>query len=905
MQTFLEQVAHHVIEAHGSDLHRIAIVVPGQRAGAHLQKYLSQRIGRAFWAPRMMDMGQLLAHIADAQQAHRPELLLTLHRTVNLLQPNEPASLDELLQWGPTVLNDMSEVDHHLIDLDELYRDLRSYAEIEQWSLALDDELSESQLRSVAHWQRNGELHRSMHAQMNSTRRGTSGWIAREAAARAAVVALPWEAVWCVGANALEPATTAVLRALDRRGSLRTAWDTDRYFLDDPLQEAGRFIRRSMEALGPGLIPPSDLLRTKERSIRNITVPDARAQVQAAVNELVTLTSEERERTLVLLADETLVAPLLSCIPPTLEPVNISSGIPWQQWPLKGLLDLFIELHQEYQRSGQLSVGSLHGLLAHPLASPSEAAFSGVPELADHDRPFVKGTELRAIEARHAWTAGLIAPLRIPSPSEAARALLTHLSIARASDSWTAEQVARAMEGSATLCSELALEGLDIDRSFTLTSVRDHLLTIPALGSLGDPWEGIQVMGLLETRALAAERLLIVGANEGHLPKTSVQQSFIPFDIRRALGLPLRGDDGAVQAYHVHRLLQHTEQVTLISHSGGSIEPAQPSRFLAQWEYELVPVSRTTIEHTMFAAPAPTAVRRGISIARAPWINEALAGIARKGLSPTALSNWLRCPLDLFFRRVIGVQEPQDSSSRLDGRDLGSAVHEVLCQLVKPHLGTPLSAQDVQNWRPGLGQRIAQAIASATGNPTPNTGHHLLSLNMAQLAVDTYLQDEAARIARGAVVTPLAVELDLEHELPNGSRIFGRCDRIELRDGVVHILDLKTGSVRPDQVKLQSLDRDRLRHDQGYALQLLIYAWAYLLKEPDVISVRTGLIPLQRSSRSEGMWLTVEGSDLITRDVLPAITDMLTRLSNEIIIGDTPLRHDPLSAYCVCCLNEG
>lgn len=902
MQTFLEQVAQLVISEHGTDLHRVAVVVPGQRAGAYLQRYLGRRVGRSFWAPSMLDMGQLLCQVADAQQAPHPELLLTMHRAVNQLVPNEAVSLDDLLQWGPTVLTDMSEVDHHLIDLDELYRDLRSYAEIDEWSLALTDDLSEGQLRTVARWKRNGDLHRMMHVHMNSTRRGTSGWIAREAAARAAVTQLPWDAVWCIGANALEPATTAVLRALDRRGLLRTAWDSDRYYLDDPLQEAGRFLRRSMEALGPGSIPPCDLLRTKPRHIRSITVPDARAQAQAAANQLSGMTAEERAGTLVLLADETLLGPLLSCLPSALGPVNISSGIPWKQWPLKRLLDLFLVLHDEYQRTRRISVHHLTDFLSHPLATSTGQAFHRI-DLLVHERPTMNEEDLSALALRSPWTADLLGPLSVASTMDAAQALLALMASTKDRDPWTLEQVERALEGLKALCSLFEQADLEVDAHFKLASVRDQLLSIPSMGSLGDPWEGLQIMGLLETRALSTERLLIIGANEGHLPRTSTQKSFIPFDLRRALGLPLRGDDGAVQAYHLHRLVHHTREVTLISHSGGSIEPAQPTRFLAQWEYELTPVSSTTIEHIHLAAPAPTGTRREIRVNRAPWLNEKLLGIARKGLSPTALGNWLRCPLDFLFRRVIGVKEPQVTSSRLDSRDLGSAVHEVLCQLVTPHLGRPLNAQDVQEWRSGLGQRIIHELAKVTGTSIPNSGHHLLSVNMAQLAVDNYLQEEATRLARGAVITPLAVELDLEQELPNGVRIMGRCDRIELRDGVVHILDLKTGNVRPDQLKLRALDRETLDHDQVYALQLLIYAWAYLLREPDLPSVRTGLIPLQQHSRTEGIWLNVEGSDIVTRAMLPAITEMLTRLSDEIVKGAEPLVHDPRSTYCVCCLN--
>ena len=141
MNTFLQRTARAIIDRHGDDLQQVAIVVPGQRAAAHLQKYLAEVIGRPFWAPVMLDMGRFLSAVAGARQATQAELLLTLHRLHGTLDTSGTNDLTEFLQWAPTTLRDMSEVDHHLIDLDELYRDLRSFAEIDQWSLALGEEL--------------------------------------------------------------------------------------------------------------------------------------------------------------------------------------------------------------------------------------------------------------------------------------------------------------------------------------------------------------------------------------------------------------------------------------------------------------------------------------------------------------------------------------------------------------------------------------------------------------------------------------------------------------------------------------------------------------------------------------------------------------------------------------------
>jgi hypothetical protein len=902
MNTFLQRTARAIIDRHGDDLQQVAIVVPGQRAAAHLQKYLAEVIGRPFWAPVMLDMGRFLSAVAGARQATQAELLLTLHRLHGTLDTSGTNDLTEFLQWAPTTLRDMSEVDHHLIDLDELYRDLRSFAEIDQWSLALGEELSEGQQLAVSLWNRSGELHRLLHAQMAADRKGTSGWIAREAALRAAGTDLPWTAVWCVGANALEPAATAVLRAFDRRNMLHLAWDLDRYYLDNKEQEAGRFIRRSIEALGAGAVPPVDLFREKERTISSVVVPDARSQAQHAANWLNALAQDERPNVLVLLADESLLPSLVASLPATCGPINISAGLPWVNWPLKGLLDLFIALFEARQRTGALPTGILQAYLLHPLIARGETDLQGAAALRRIQRSTLSAELVQEHLGGAPLSATLLTGLAQEALQPAVNAFLGAFAALHGEDPQVLEQVLRTTDAWNRLCTQVSDAGLSVDRELMHRDVRDRLMNMEPIGYAGDAALGIQVMGLLETRALSPERVLVVGANEGHLPRSGGQQSFIPHDLRRALGLPLPNDSASVQAYHFQRLVQGTRELVLIGHAGGGPEPAEPTRFIAQWEHELVPISRTRIEHgTVVAKPSP-AIRGSVHIERAPWIAQELERMGAKGISPSTLSIWLRCPMDLFFRRVMRVREPDDYSPRLESRVLGSAVHEVLRKSLEPHLGTVLRPADLDGWRQGLAQRLAAEVATELKDAALDRGHHMLSLAMAEEALDRYLRSEAARIAAGATITPLSVELDVEQVLPNGFRIVGRCDRVDLRDGLVHILDLKTGNVRPEQVKLRSLDRGDLKAGHGYALQLLTYAWAYMHRHPDVQAVHTGLIPLQQPSNAEGIWLSVNGEENITRDMLGQVTELLCTLTEEIVRGTAPFAHDPASEYCACCL---
>jgi hypothetical protein len=233
---------------------------------------------------------------------------------------------------------------------------------------------------------------------------------------------------------------------------------------------------------------------------------------------------------------------------------------------------------------------------------------------------------------------------------------------------------------------------------------------------------------------------------------------------------------------------------------------------------------------------------------------------------------------------------------------LGSAVHGLFQEMITPSLGRPLTPDLLRELVPEVRDRLTRILERELQGRPLERGHSRLRIDMAAHAIQLHLEQEAERAAEGADTVPLSLETELSAILPNGVRIKGRCDRIDRRNGTIHILDLKTGSVKDRSLDLKDVSRERLGADHGYALQLLIYAWAYMTMHPDRQAVRTGVIPLQRASRSEGIPLRLNGRDLITRDDLDAITALLVTLTDELLHGPGPFMHDPDSTYCTCCI---
>jgi hypothetical protein len=205
-------------------------------------------------------------------------------------------------------------------------------------------------------------------------------------------------------------------------------------------------------------------------------------------------------------------------------------------------------------------------------------------------------------------------------------------------------------------------------------------------------------------------------------------------------------------------------------------------------------------------------------------------------------------------------------------------------------------------WTGQVRPMLAQRLALNAPLETLETGHHRLRLDMASKAVIEHIRTEAERYEKGAQVIPLALETELSAVLPNGIRLKGRCDRIDRRDGVIHIMDLKTGSVKERSLSLKQVSREALGSDQRHALQLLIYAWMYMANDPECERLCAGIVPLQRASQASGLYLELGGSEIIGRGHFDELTELLTTLTNEVMVSSLPFEHDPESEYCACCL---
>lgn len=440
-------------------------------------------------------------------------------------------------------------------------------------------------------------------------------------------------------------------------------------------------------------------------------------------------------------------------------------------------------------------------------------------------------------------------------------------------------------------------------------TIMTRLLRTARIGLYGEPLSGLQVMGLLEARGLDPRHVILLGVQEGKLPAPSLERSYIPFELRRAYGLPLRDNADAVQAYNFLRLIQRAEDVLLV-HDAQNASGA--SRHIAQLRHELFSERAERMTFAQARVPVPQREATVQGVPHDAGTLEKVKVLLEQGISPTMLRTWLRCPLDLWFRYVCGLREPDVPGARIASDVLGNALHAFLEEVHRPYLDRPLDASELNAMIPGSGDSIRKGLLHDIPAERLAGGQPLLQLGMATRAAENFLREEARAVREGMRLVPRALEAGLRAPLPVAGLpsniravVKGRLDRVDERDGVVHILDLKTGRVEESSLRIREISIDALKGEKGHAAQLLVYAWLYLTAHPEVRELRAGLQPLQRTSGSAGMYLRIGDRDLITRSDLPAITDLLTQVVRTLLDPATVFAHDPESAFCAFCATAG
>jgi hypothetical protein len=417
----------------------------------------------------------------------------------------------------------------------------------------------------------------------------------------------------------------------------------------------------------------------------------------------------------------------------------------------------------------------------------------------------------------------------------------------------------------------------------------------------GEPLSGLQIMGILETRTLDFKRVIYTSVNEGVLPKSKSTDAFIPFDIRKQAGLPTHHDREALFAYHFYRLLQAPDKIDLLySVQATDFKPADSSRYLRQLEWEWR-TKNPRVKWQEHATGAPLRAHGpGIEIEKTPDVLEDVRAYLEKGISPSGLNTFLESPLDFYYQYVIGIRESEEPEEDIAANTFGDIIHNVLETLYSPFVGAVLTTKNLAEMKSAIRPELEKHYKKKFGN-SYKYGRTLISFHVAESFVKDVVAFDRKHLESGFPITLLGLEERLTGQITvDGMTINfkGFADRIDRTNGVVRIIDYKSGKVDPLDVTVDNLSSEKLRK-KPKAIQLLLYADMYRKAHPEAPEIRSSNLSFRNmkaglltvSSRESGKKQPVSEANITDFE------EVIETIIREIMNPEVPFTANPDYAF--------
>lgn len=910
MQSFLEEVIDNLaVEAHS--LEHTVFILPSKRAGNFLINALANKSKKTIFSPEVYSIEGFVEKISGISYANNTQQLFELYTVYQKTSKSEIDSFFSFSKWGQTLLQDINEIDRYLINASALFSNLSAIQEVDHWSV----EPSKTKMVQdyLDFWKSLEQLYTNFNEALLKKGLGHQGLVYREACNQLKdyLAANTLKKHVFVGFNALNTAESQLIQTILEKTNATIYWDIDSYFLNDTIHDAGLFIRAHQKAW-PYL--KNDSLKgisshySLKKDIQIIGVPKNISQAKYVGKLLKDLHHENEEilkSTAVVLADESLLNPILNSIPEEIDTVNITMGYPLNKTPLADLFTQLIELYINRETQGWFYRNILE-FLSHPYIKifltkeGVDIASSISNEIKNKNWTQITPEKLKNHTA-NCEQLELLFSANTPSSEDLIKRCIEIIWLLKSKfevvdDSLGVEYLYRFYNLFNQLLA-LVQENNFINDLKSLQGLFKELLSSETVDFQGDPLEGLQIMGMLESRNLDFETVIITSVNEGILPSGKSNNSFIPFDLKVNFDLPTYKEKDAVYTYHFYRLLQRAKNVYIIYNTEPDVlEGGEKSRLIAQLLTDTTKIDDITASVAMPKIEPNEKVLD--SILKDDGLLELIKKHASKGFSPTSLSNYIRNPIDFYKRNLLGINDTLEVEETIAANTFGTIVHDSLEDLYTPFIGKVLNNEMLKSAKKEIGSVVKQHFAKSYMEGDIKTGKNLIAYHVVERYISNFL-DMEMEDAKHHEIKIIGIEQKLSIALDISGIAYpiilkGKLDRIDQRDGQIRIIDYKTGKVESKNVEI--IDWEAITNDYDYskAFQLLCYAVMFDA-EHTVETIESGIISFKNLNAGLLRFATKpsKGSrvkeHIITPETLVLFKTELSRLIVEICNPAIPL----------------
>jgi len=910
MRRFLEEVLEDLHKVHDS-FEDLIFILPNKRAGTFLLNALAGISGKTTFAPKIYSIESFVQEVSGLDYAPPTTQLFELYNTYRKLNSSHTESFVDFSHWAAPLLQDFNELDRYLVDANDMFDHLAAIHEINQWDLQAEPTTMISNY--LRFWKDLGPLYDSYSSLLLQQGLGYPGLVFRKAAeAIDAYLDGQTDPTYVfVGFNALTKAESLVIQRILNRTNSEIYWDLDSVFVEDNEHDASYFIRGYLNKwsyFSENTPKGFTAHYANSKTIKAIGIPREVSQAQYVADLLTEFNETDKQvlnETAVILNDEALLNPLLHSLPSTVPDANITMGYPLEKTALAGFFSKIIQCYEDQDPKGWYARNIL-SMLAHPifkrvLDDNGEAIIAELRTSIYNENPAYVGPETLRSELDKSQVLQLFYPSKPNNAKTGINNIIQIISSLKESmirqDNRVGLQLLYGFHQVFNQIAEFADQYDFIDNIPALRMLFENILQMQQVDMRGEPLKGLQIMGMLESRLLDYKTIIMTSVNEGVIPTGKTHSSLIPFDVKKQFGIPTYKEKDAVYTYHFYRLLQRAETIYLLYDTEpDALAGGEKSRLIMQLETD--PFQKGNISSSIAIPAYDTSVTEIRKVSKSPALLEALYTRSKKGFSPTLLSTYIENPFLFYKRGILGIRDDQLYEETIGPMTLGIIVHESLELLYGPLLQKILTAELLESRFKKIHSIVQGQFRSQFPAGNFTKGKNFLAYEVIIRYLERLIKYEIDFCKEHDVVI-LGLEEQLQaviiHEsLPaDGVKLRGTADRIDTVDGIVRVLDYKTGVVNPRDLQISDWQDIIVEPKFQKAFQIMCYAlMAY--EQKGVSEFKAGIISFKKLNNGVQFFGVKEGRQLhsnITPAELIAFKEQLVALFARILDPETEFEH--------------
>jgi hypothetical protein len=885
-------ISHVISQLQNVNLDHCRFILPSRRAAQAFSKELLQKNqGQSFVVPPVQSIEEFLEDVSEVKLINNLETLFEFYNIYkDFTDPNHQEPIDHVYNWGQSIIQDFNEIDRYQIDADQFFGNIKAIKDIEHWSKSdVKTELVENYIKF---WESLPKYYHELKANLKSKNKAYQGMAYLEAVKNIEAYSKNSSRnFYLLGFNALNRCEEVIFQTIINQNKGKVFWDIDNYLYDNHI--AGMFLRhysKTWPCYSIENLMPSTSTYLNKKGINIYGVPKKVGQAKLVGDLLSKMSEGELDETALILGDETLLQPILNSLPNNIKKVNVTMGLPLHQTNMVSFFEVLFKIRA--QNEDRLHFKTLLELSGHPVLKKAYQKELQSIETRIHKNNIIFQSKEDFLKSCQSFDTDLILIFKLSilinncSVDEFLTNCTKIIEILKPNFSSDVLQL-EYLFGFKKLFTKLKnlMESSELVKEFKVFHlIYTDILSSETLDFEGSPYDGLQIMGMLESRVLDFKNVIITSLNEGVLPSGKSQNSFIPFDLKKAYKLPTYKEKDAIYAYHFFRLIQRSSHCHFIYNNATSgIEKAEKSRFLTQLEIFKAP-QHSVKNHT---AISDTQQKKTIlrEVRKTPQMIEKLESLFQYGISTSALTTYIRNPIDFYHGYVLDIKEADHIEDDISFKTHGTVIHDCLDFLYRNYKGKPLDSSDIDQMLKEYPKVIKALFEKRFPKETLQNGKNLIDFKIAKQQIKRFLVQEKESVKSNQVVI-LELENTVEKLIAIDGidfliKLKGTVDRIDLCNKQVRIIDYKTGRVESKDLKIPENWTDFI-DDYKYskAFQVLFYS---LLKEEDLgENGMAGIISL-RNLKSGFMTCSQTKTDLNLKALLPDFKIQLKSLILEIL----------------------